>query len=46
MFGRGKLGVFGESLVVRQILPSKFKQWLVKKANKQEFTKLLVAKSF
>ena len=38
------LGEFGESLVVHQTLPSKLRQCLVKKANKQEFPKGLLAK--
>ena len=45
----GRVGEVGESLVVCLILPSKFYQCFVtyiKKANKQEFANVLLAKSF
>ena len=46
MFGRGNVGKFGKSLVVCQILPSKLMINTINKANKQKFTKVLLAKAF
>ena len=39
-------GEFGESLVVHQILPSKFKNILLHKQRKQEVAKVALTKNF